>query len=96
MHREGFEAVPGCTGESGKLDMYGKNICYNPKLPEVKLDSTNCTDTNTCEICSTCISDDDCDGDLRCAVRDEGSTVPGCSINQFTIPSIESSENICE
>jgi hypothetical protein len=94
-HREGFEAVPGCTGEAGQLDMYGKNICYNPQLPLVQVGAVNCTDTGDCEICSTCVTDEDCDGELRCAVRDPGSTVPGCSITNFTVPSLSSSDNIC-
>ena len=32
--RSGFEDVPGCTGEGGDRDVYGKGICFKPKLPE--------------------------------------------------------------
>ena len=34
MEREGFEKVPGCTGEGGTRDMFAKDICYEPEPME--------------------------------------------------------------
>jgi hypothetical protein len=95
FHRHGFEAVPGCDGEAGTLDMYGKGICYDPHLPSVSLDTTNCTLYNNCTKCSTCQNDDDCFGDLRCTDRETNSTVPGCHISTSTNPPITSDQNFC-
>ena len=95
-HRVGFEAVPGCEGESGNLDMYGKNVCHDPKLPTVFLDRTNCTAFDNCTLCSTCETDDDCLGNLRCAEREVNTTVPGCDISTTTIPSYGSDQNMCK
>jgi len=95
-HRVGYEAVPGCTGEAGEFDVYGKNICYNPSLPDVGLGATDCALTNDCAICTNCTVDNDCQGELRCAVRDADKTVPGCSITQATTPSLSSDTNICK
>jgi hypothetical protein len=88
-HRNGYEAVPGCTGEAGDSDVYGKNICYNPSLPEVEIGFMGA-------ICTNCTEDSDCQGALRCAARDAKSTVPGCSITQKTTPSLSSDTNICK
>jgi hypothetical protein len=96
FHRHGFEAVPGCDGEAGTLDMYGKGICYDPHLPSVSLDTTNCTLYNNCTKCSTCQNDDDCFGDLRCTDRETNSTVPGCHISTSTNPPITSDQNFCK
>ena len=94
--RLGFEAVPGCQGESGALDMYGKGICFDPHPPSVSPGSANCTMDNDCALCRTCVDDEDCFGDLRCANRTANATVPGCSISADSNPSIFSETNICK
>jgi len=79
--RVGFEAVPGCTGEAGELDIYGQNICYDPHLPEVEPAEAGCAGFNNCTECSfPCGNDEDCGGELRCADIDTGFSVPGCTI----------------
>ena len=79
-HRSAFEGVPGCSGEGGERDVYGKNICYNPLTEVARVRWGNrCTKGNPCGICTgNCFNDDDCKGDLRCAKRDAGIDVPGC------------------
>ena len=34
MTREGFEGVPGCTGEGSARDMFAKDMCYKPEPME--------------------------------------------------------------
>ena len=79
--RFGFEAVPGCSGEGGNRDVYGKGLCYNPILPTNKVRWGNkCTEKKPCKICSgKCTVDADCLGDLRCARREPEIDVPGCT-----------------
>ena len=36
LQRSGFDDVPGCKGEGGSRDMYGKDICYKPNDVEYK------------------------------------------------------------
>jgi hypothetical protein len=82
FHRYGFEAVPNCDNEAGARDMYGKSICYDPKLPIVDVDFGNpCADDNQCDRCTgDCTDDGDCLGDLRCGQRDRKvDGIPGCT-----------------
>ena len=30
FQRSGYKVVPGCSGEGGLRDVYGKGICYKP------------------------------------------------------------------
>ena len=86
--RSGEEAVPGCAGEGGDRDVYGKDICItkpvdpNPVVSFVGNPCTRYTGGLTCEECTgDCDRDSDCADDLRCAQRSGFSgreNVPGC------------------
>ncbi len=80
FYRSAFEGVPGCSGEGGDRDVYGKNICYDPiaDVAQVRW-GDKCTDVKPCDMCQgNCSVDDDCRGDLRCAQRAAEIDVPGC------------------
>ena len=86
--RSGNEAVPGCTGEGGDRDVYGKDVCTKMPEPEnvttfVGNPCTSFSDGGYCKECTgDCDRDEDCAGDLRCAQRSSFSgleDVPGCS-----------------
>jgi len=92
VKRQRFEAVEGCSGAGGDLDVYGKNVC-SAILPIVEFSDDGCTVNDDCQICNTCGNDVDCNGDLRCAKRSFGSHVQGCLFDS-ELPLL-SSENVC-
>jgi len=76
LERSGYETVPGCSGAGGDRDVYGKNICHKP--PEVIfMDSLKSTGDGT-RCTGPCVTDDDCDGVLKCFMREGDEFVPGC------------------
>ena len=84
--RSEASSVPGCSGEGGSRDLYGKDVCYDPNLsnpPEVrnslKISADGCNSATPCEKCEgTCTSSSDCDPGLECLNRIGTSPVPGC------------------
>ena len=84
--RSGFDSVPGCGGEGGSRDVFGKDVCIKPnalETKEVTFVGNPCNaDGTPCEVCTgDCDRDSDCAGSLRCAQRgrrDGKENVPGC------------------
>ncbi|CAE7607380.1 unnamed protein product [Symbiodinium sp. CCMP2592] len=78
FQRDGFTAVPGCTGV-GKKDW---DYCYDPvhDLPP-PLDSSRGVDgsPNMPRCAGECDYDSDCAGTLKCFQRNGFTPVPGCS-----------------
>jgi len=78
--------VPGCGGEGGSRDVFGKDVCIKPnalETKEVTFVGNPCNaDGTPCEVCTgDCDRDSDCAGSLRCAQRgrrDGKENVPGC------------------
>lgn len=78
-----------------KVGLAARNLNKNKQqrwsLYEVRSEldwvSNPCSDlpNGKCSLCSgDCDSDDDCDGNLRCADRDGGELVPGCPHGEYT------------
>ncbi|EEC48151.1 frustulin 5, partial [Phaeodactylum tricornutum CCAP 1055/1] len=90
--RDGGEAVPGCSG--GEDVASRADFCYDPMPtsspvampsaggPSVVVVGDNGTPSSAypLKVCQgDCDKDSDCEGSLKCFMRDGGEAVPGCS-----------------
>ena len=69
--RDRFNSVSGCFLAGGDSDMRGKNVCFDDDSDKPELRPCHIFDhrNGRCPECTTCHNDNDCRGNLRCAIR---------------------------
>jgi hypothetical protein len=76
FQRDGFEAVPGCTGKGKNSTDY----CYDPADGPGSLEVVSGTGTTLSRCQGHCDSDSNCADDLACFQQDGTNTfIPGCT-----------------
>ncbi|GFH44862.1 hypothetical protein CTEN210_01336 [Chaetoceros tenuissimus] len=69
-HRDGFESIPGCSGEGGNSDLFGKDVCVEPPSPFPSTTPTVSSQpsvTNQPSFSNMIIIDGDCSSSEPCA-----------------------------